>query len=1076
MKILLRVMIAIALLSCLATTARAGEVELNSTQSVDANTWKQKDVVIKSPTGDVTITVTDGMTGYSPSDPTSYADDLTIETTHPNDANLVFKNPGNNAPLVFSGDMKLTGHRDPSYVPGAPNPDNYTGWATVSIGEDARVIVGGKVDLNDYSKIDISSSGTGSANLYTWGLNIAGKESTVTIGANGNLTVGNSLDTTDSKTRITEGSLRLTSNGKATFYGTVSVSGEDASLVLSGQSTINMEQSTVSRDQTIILTDKGQLIADGSATAADIHGNVDNQTGSMQVDGNLTVSGEVATSSSEGTVVNGSLTAGSLRVYTRNLGSGQTTTGKVTVAAGGLLTTDSVTVESGTLDIQGDLSHVSSGSSLLTLTGGTVTVGASSTVTMDGITASAGSFSAAAGSDLQVDSLRFSGSVSATISGKVKAGAGISVSGGTLNLNSVADDIGDGTGLDTLSSSGSGIINLSSTFTTDNMSIGGTLNMNSGLLTVNNATTVTGTVSMNGGSFDFKGNVSLGSSGSLIMNTASASIEMNNNTLTIGAGGTLDTQAGSLTLTNSGGVNLNGTYIVGHDGTDTTMLISEGGGALSIGANASVQMNTDARRAFTQTINPKGMLILDTDGMGAAGTTLFWNSGSTVYYYEVLETSTGEWGLYVTGSRTLTRQEQYANILGAWRGNDRVGSNVGNVLNQSLLDAIVDSAALVEGSVPGYDNLSNSGKFNAEALTSLVNPKHSGAGYDSLMLYNGSGITMASEAIISSNARLMRRVGDRNNIVRREVIREQAEDPEGYADYEPCDLPPDMARVWAEVLYHSDSAGHRDGFAGYKYRGTGLMLGADKRKGEVWFGGSLTYLGGSFDDSSALDSDSDIDTYAAILYAGYQHDSGTYFNASLGYGYSDNALDDLRVLNGYAGRNRASYASHSVMANLAVGKDFPVGEYLTLTPSTGIRYIHTRNNGHTQTFSSSGFRGAETLHADAISAHSAAVPVDLAISYDVIGGDQETAFSITGKVGYEYEMSNKGAKGNIRYVGLSGIGPVRAASRAPGRHTLNLGVSTRYLYKNYEFGFAYDYSNRDKYNSHALTASAGMIF
>ncbi len=233
---------------------------------------------------------------------------------------------------------------------------------------------------------------------------------------------------------------------------------------------------------------------------------------------------------------------------------------------------------------------------------------------------------------------------------------------------------------------------------------------------------------------------------------------------------------------------------------------------------------------------------------------------------------------------------------------------------------------------------------------------------------------------------------------------------------------------------------------------------------------------GNFEDKAALSGDGDIDSYAALVYAGWQNENGLYVSGTLGYSYADNALRDRRNLNGTIGVNEAEFGAHALMAALEAGRDFPLGEYLIVTPSAGIEYIAARGGAHEQWFTGAGGVGARTLDVGKITGSSFSVPFGLAASLDVIG-DEDSLLTITGRVGYAYGLRNKGAEGRFGYGGLGGIiDPVRAASRAPGRHTWNLGLSARYLYDNMEFGLGYEYTGRDSYKSHAVTFSAGMNF
>lgn len=717
--------------------------------------------------------------------------------------------------------------------------------------------------------------------------------------------------------------------------------------------------------------------------------------------------------------------------------------------------------------------------------GGSVTVASTGEIVGSYFDITGGSLQTDAGS-LIGGSTRFtvSGTSSVSLAGQMLDTTTMELSGGTTTFASsftVVDSSYTASALTGLAIKGSAIVNVASAvdirsggtfeFTggTVNLQTGGALNAAS----TGNDLSLRGTFNLNGGTASFADNVSW-TGGKINVNVANAAIDMNNNKFTLGAGGTLDASEGNLTLSNSTGLTISGTYMAGYNGSDVTMVTSTGGsGTLTVNSQASIQMSSALQRYINSgglTSSGGEVLILDSDALTRSGAqTLSWVAGSYVYDYEVRQKSDGTWGLFVTNSTLRSSEEQYNALLNAW--NSVTDGNAAKLINRDFANVIIQSGNIVTGS-GNYDALSKSGKFNAEVLSSLSSP--STGSYDALMLYNGSGLGMVNQAVINSNYQIMKVLGQRNKHLRHElqVASDSLSSSYAYA----ADILNETAanRVWAVGNYIHDNAGEDEGYMGYHYRATGVAFGYDRLFGNMTLGGAFSYTGGDFEDSSALENDSTINTYGFHLYGSYNSPTGWFANGSIGYGYSDDQIRDYRNLNGNLGWNTADYHTNSWMMAANVGYDLKPSDYLTVSASMGIAYQHAANSTHDQYFTS-GSLGGNTINAGNVKNHSTQLPLEVSVSYDVLGDDDQL-LTFFGTVGYAYEFNNTGAEGRIAYGGLGNLGSVDIVSRQPGRHVLNLGLGAKYYYNQYEFGLSYDYTNRKKYNSHNIIGNFGIAF
>lgn len=619
--------------------------------------------------------------------------------------------------------------------------------------------------------------------------------------------------------------------------------------------------------------------------------------------------------------------------------------------------------------------------------------------------------------------------------------------------------------------------NVAGTLYADSLAFGGgTMNVYAGAnLAVNQAVAgAAGNLIMRGGDAAFANGIDF--TGGALRSYAAGSAVAGN--VGIGAGATLDTQLAGLTIT--GNLRLDGTYAPGASSSGVVMAVVQGGTVTINQTTAKVEMS-QVEKLFNAGQTAPLQILQGTMANAYAGT------AATLKWRYVINGAAGGDGLYVTSRTLLSLDESYNDLLAKWDQHPRVGNgNAHNLITRDFFRVIYGAGEIIDGVGPvSQDDLSGSGLANARNLYGIG---QYGLGYDALMLYNGSGLALMNQANLMASARVQQVIDTRNDRLRQEIkaIREACDAGVALTSerYDPRNEP--MNRLWITGLNTTDETDAGAGFAGFKNHYTGVVLGYDKLCGDFVYGGAFAYTAGGFTDKSALIDATRIYNYAFDLYGTYYNSCGYFVTGTAGYSYSKNKLNSMRSLAAVAdpgaewavvdGWNSARFGSDNWLASLKAGYDWEPVDYLTITPSIGIRYANTRNSGHTQHFTpEDGSPGYDTLNAGRVKNWSAVVPVEVAASYDIVG-DEKQLLTVSGTLGYAYDMHGANATGVTGYDGLGMLGNVDIVGDKIGRNIFHLGLGLRYYYKRFEFGLDYDYYTRSKFSSQNVTATLGMGF
>jgi hypothetical protein len=568
-----------------------------------------------------------------------------------------------------------------------------------------------------------------------------------------------------------------------------------------------------------------------------------------------------------------------------------------------------------------------------------------------------------------------------------------------------------------------------------------------------------------------------GARGTLIMNGGEAFFD---NGISFDAGGITSTALGG-NIIGDVGIRQNATLDVS-EGSITIIGELALSGAYKAGINSSGNTRANVNRLIVQDsadIILTDALIKSIIGGGdnrilasttASGTLALGFMFEDDYIYRILVEDTG---LYVANVRPTTMPGFIGYMWDEWNRHPDVNGNADKLIDNDFASVVL-RASLDYMDQTLYPFLTYDGRQNILNLFA-IGEGPSAASYSGLMLYNGSGLAAVNQANLDAARQALGALERRAESLRHEIAADPAGATAPGRDYYGYESYPN--RFWVDLYGSRLREDWDQGFAGYIYEPRGFALGYDRIFDRFAVGAAFNYGYGRFQDRAAERNDSSIASYNLSVYGLYASESGLYAAGSLGYTYYDNAVHDLRTL-GYDGNgrgwNRADYNAYGWQLAGGVGYDIEVLDYFNLTPSVGIRHLTARGEAHDQKFSPDGGLEYTTLRVGEIRGRSTTLPVELAASYDIFG-EKDSVLSLSGMVGYAYELNGNGARGSFGYGGLA-YPRVKIVNRSTGRSIFTTGLGFDYIHDRYQFGLDYKYTARSEYSAHDLNGTFSLMF
>lgn len=625
-----------------------------------------------------------------------------------------------------------------------------------------------------------------------------------------------------------------------------------------------------------------------------------------------------------------------------------------------------------------------------------------------------------------------------TIAGTIVAGVGAN---DTATITSTGGTIGGGANAIT-ATAGNTDVALTNTAVTGAVNIGSntgsTLALNTGSSIVGAVTTgdAAQTVTFNGGSVtgDIGGAGAIAVTANTIMggnfnNTGAVAISAG--TLTFG--NTARTVNGALTLTGTGGVNF-GT--AAHTGSADILSTAGATNTISTSIGSS---------------NSIGHLTSNAAHNIAAGTGLNISVGTNVHVDNGTNFTVIDSGSASTyGAMTITDNSALLSFTQVGDANDLIIQAA-----RAAMSTVTTAENSSVGAVLDAIGTANTDTGNMTLLLSAIDNASSAQEVNNLLS------AASPQADNSLSQSVLSATGQSFNVTEARLGQARSGSGAGASSGNPNG---DNA-VWIEGLGATVNQGTRKGVLGYDADTYGVAIGADKKVGTNFRVGVSASYANSQIDSKSISRETEVDTYQANLYAGYER--GNYFaNGMLGFAW--NEYDTTRVIPGVAVAD-GSTDGQTYLARLGGGYDHKVRDSkLTITPNASLTYAHNIVDSYTETGAGVLNLNVDTDNIDMLQGKlgvdfgyeyktpntSIRPEIRLGVLHDIIGDEQATTSSFTG-VGTSFS-TNGADVAKTSFVAGAGVDLVR-------NNGLTLSAD-------------YDYETKDAYDAHSGMIRARYAF
>ncbi len=224
--------------------------------------------------------------------------------------------------------------------------------------------------------------------------------------------------------------------------------------------------------------------------------------------------------------------------------------------------------------------------------------------------------------------------------------------------------------------------------------------------------------------------------------------------------------------------------------------------------------------------------------------------------------------------------------------------------------------------------------------------------------------------------------------------------------------PLSSSHMWVQGLGSTSKQDDKDGHYGYDAKSGGVSAGMDTDTliNGVTTGIAATYAKSKVDSNSTSGASTDIDTYAATIYASRVFDSGFFLNGQLGAGF--NQYDMSRNVVG-VGTAKGDTDGWQGTAKIEAGRDLAMGA-ITVTPLASVQYTYLDMDKYTET--GVGNAGL-TVTPDAMSTIDAALGLKLAYAIALADGGSLIP-SVHAK--YIHRMGDRELASTSSFLGASG--------------------------------------------------------
>jgi uncharacterized protein with beta-barrel porin domain len=274
------------------------------------------------------------------------------------------------------------------------------------------------------------------------------------------------------------------------------------------------------------------------------------------------------------------------------------------------------------------------------------------------------------------------------------------------------------------------------------------------------------------------------------------------------------------------------------------------------------------------------------------------------------------------------------------------------------------------------------------------------------------------------------------------------------------------AHVWAKVLGTKAEQGEIDGTPGYDADSYSFTLGFDGDiNDDTLVGLAFTYSEADIEGDTIANNQMDIEGYQLTGYASYTLDESAFVDVLVTVGSNSNEISrqvNIGVIN-LAGK--ADYDSWFTRVYSAIGRDYQVNEQLTITPMLSLSYTYIDEDSYTE----KGL-GDVGLDVEGRDEESAVAGLDILGVYDV--DDQNR---ITAHVGMGYEMLSDSTIISSSFIGGGSVFKTEGPDRDPENYRFGVGYELN-ASDSLELRVNYDYEAAEKYDNQILSATARWLW
>ncbi len=271
--------------------------------------------------------------------------------------------------------------------------------------------------------------------------------------------------------------------------------------------------------------------------------------------------------------------------------------------------------------------------------------------------------------------------------------------------------------------------------------------------------------------------------------------------------------------------------------------------------------------------------------------------------------------------------------------------------------------------------------------------------------------------------------------------------------------------LWIKAYGLEGRQGQKDGYAGYKNNGWGMVAGIDQEFAPGLIAGvALTYSDASLSYRDQLSgSGNDAKSVQASLY-GTKDFGRFYVDGAAAYGQQRNTSSRDTVVSGTA---MGKFDGDQWGVRLGAGMPIPLSRDLNLVPQARLEWLRVHQDAYTETDS------ALALNVDATTAQRIRSGLGAQLNYDTVLGSVKAQPYL--KAFWNYDFKNSGIDSSASFVGGGTSFTTQGQKLDRNTYTLGLGANL-FTRNNFTASIGYDFTGASSYQSHIAQTTLRWAF